>query len=57
VVLSSTAPDNTELLWIDTSSTGVQPSSDEVVEGTTNLYFTEARARAAVIDPFFLMGA
>jgi hypothetical protein len=31
--------------------------TDDVAEGTGNLYFTEQRARRATLDPFFLMGA
>jgi hypothetical protein len=31
--------------------------TDDVAEGTGNLYFTEVRARRANLDPFFLMGA
>ena len=36
---------------------GTAATTDAVAEGTANLYFTDARARAAVLDPFFLMGA
>jgi hypothetical protein len=31
--------------------------TDDVAEGTGNLYFTDQRARRATLDPFFLMGA
>lgn len=51
-VISETEPAETDVLWINTSQTGVQPNSDQVLEGTTNLYHTDARvdARIAAAD-------
>jgi hypothetical protein len=40
----------------DTQTVGWNGDTDDVPEGA-NLYFTADRARAAVLDPFFLMGA
>jgi hypothetical protein len=39
-----------------TQTVGWAGDTDDVPEGA-NLYFTADRARAAVLDPFFLMGA
>lgn len=60
-VISETEPAETDVLWINTSQTGVQPNSDQVLEGTTNLYHTDARVdariAAAVLDDLFDVNA
>lgn len=47
-VISETEPAETDVLWINTSQTGVQPNSDQVLEGTTNLYHTDARVDTVI---------